>query len=95
MAYEHILTRIESGVGIITLDRPEVLNAMNRKLSSELHDAVSTLNQDDEVGCLVVTGSGQKAFTAGGDIHEQRENDQLYTQEQLDEWSSERQQASY
>ena len=91
MAYEHILTRIESGVGIITLDRPEVLNAMNRKLSSELHDAVSTLNQDDEVGCLVVTGSGQKAFTAGGDIHEQRENDQLYTQEQLDEWSSERQ----
>ncbi|MQG59747.1 MAG: enoyl-CoA hydratase/isomerase family protein, partial [SAR202 cluster bacterium] len=55
MAYEHILTRIESGVGIITLDRPEVLNAMNRKLSSELHDAVSTLNQDDEVGCLVVT----------------------------------------
>ena len=95
MAYEHILTRIESGVGIITLDRPEVLNAMNRKLSSELHDAVSTLNQDDDVGCLVVTGSGQKAFTAGGDIHEQRENDQLYTQEQLDEWSSERQQASY
>ena len=95
MAYEHILTRIESGVGLITLNRPEVLNAMNRKLSSELHDAVTTLNEDTNVGCLVITGSGEKAFTAGGDIHEQRENDQLYTQEQLDEWSTERQKGSY
>lgn len=95
MAYEHILTRIDSGVGIITLNRPEVLNAMNRKLSFELHDAVTALNANEEVGCLVITGSGEKAFTAGGDIHEQRENDQLYSQEQLDEWSAERQLGSY
>ena len=95
MDYEHILTKIDSGVGIITLNRPEVLNAMNRKLSNELHHAVTELNKNEEVGCLVVTGTGEKAFTAGGDIHEQRENDKLYSQEQLDKWSETRQQGSY
>ncbi len=57
MPYEHILLEKEEGVAIITLNRPEVLNAMNRKLNQELHDAVMTMNADDEIGCLVVTGS--------------------------------------
>ena len=82
MPYEHILLEKEEGVAIITLNRPEVLNAMNRKLNTELHDAVMTMNADDEIGCLVITGSGDRAFSAGGDIHEQRETARNLTEEQ-------------
>jgi enoyl-CoA hydratase/carnithine racemase len=82
--YAHILVDNEDGVAVITLDRPDVLNAMNTKLSAELHDAVLQANADDEIGCIVITGSGEKAFTAGGDIHEQRENDVKLTQDELD-----------
>jgi enoyl-CoA hydratase/carnithine racemase len=84
MTYEHILVDVEDGVGIVTLNRPDKLNAMNRKLSSELHDALKALDADDAVGCIVITGAGTKAFSAGGDIHEQREDDRRYTPEQLD-----------
>jgi enoyl-CoA hydratase len=84
MSYEHILTDIEDGVGILTLNRPDKLNAMNRRLSTELHDATKAMEADDAVGCIVITGAGTKAFSAGGDIHEQREDDRRYTQEQLD-----------
>ena len=79
MTYEHILLDREDGVGIVTLNRPEVLNAMNRRLMRELADAVKTLDADDEIGCIVVTGAGERAFSAGGDIHEQREDDRRYT----------------
>ena len=83
MDYEHILVEIEDGVAILTLNRPDKLNAMNRKLSSELRDAVSAMDADDGVGCIVVTGAG-RAFSAGGDIHEQREDDRRLTQEEQD-----------
>ena len=83
MDYEHILMDAEDGVGIVTLNRPDKLNAMNRKLSTELHDAVKQLDADDAVGCIVITGAG-KAFSAGGDIHQQREDDRRYTFEQLE-----------
>jgi enoyl-CoA hydratase/carnithine racemase len=84
MTYEHILVDTEDGVGIVTLNRPDKLNAMNRQLSSELRDAVKRMDADDEIGCIVITGAGDRAFSAGGDIHEQRENDRQYTQEELD-----------
>jgi enoyl-CoA hydratase len=84
MNYEHILVDAEDGVGIITLNRPDKLNAMNRRLSIELHDAVKAMEGDEAIGCIVITGAGTKAFSAGGDIHEQREDDRRYTQEQLD-----------
>src|SRR5690348_16841868 len=57
---------------------------MNRKLSSELRDAVKELDADDAIGCIVITGSGTRAFSAGGDIHEQREDDRRLGQEELD-----------
>src|SRR6266851_1090118 len=83
MSYEHILVEAEDGVGIITLNRPDKLNAMNRLLSRELHDAVKKLDEDDAIGCIVITGAG-RAFSAGGDIHEQREDDRRYSQEELE-----------
>lgn len=85
MAYEHILVEIEDGVAILTLNRPEKLNAMNRKLGQELHHAVKQMEADDAIGCIVITGAGDRAFTAGGDIHEQLSNDAKYSDEQLDE----------
>ena len=48
---------------------------MNRQLSSELHDAVKRMDADEAIGCIVITGAGERAFSAGGDIHEQREDD--------------------
>ena len=70
MPYEHILVEIEDGVSIITLNRPEVLNAMNHQLNDDLYNAVIQANENNEVGCIVITGTGERAFSAGGDIHE-------------------------
>src|ERR671934_2504318 len=84
MAYEYILVEKDSGVAILTMNRPDKLNAMNRQLSAELHDAVTHMVADEDIGCIVITGAGDRAFSAGGDIHEQRENDRRYSQEELD-----------
>ena len=88
MDYECILTEAEDGVGIITLNRPDVLNAMNRQLVREMHHAMHAFEADDTIGCIVFTGAGEKAFSAGGDIHEQRSDDKLYTLEQQAAMSS-------
>src|SRR6185503_12793082 len=80
--YQTILADIEDGVGILTLNRPEKLNAMNRKLGSELHDALKRFEADDAVGCIVLTGAG-RAFSAGGDIHEQLDDDSKFSDDEL------------
>ncbi|MCI0811061.1 MAG: enoyl-CoA hydratase/isomerase family protein [Chloroflexi bacterium] len=95
MAYEHILVENEEGVAVLTMDRPEVLNAMNHTLVSELHDAVMAANADDNIGCIVITGAGEKAFSAGGDIHEQREDARNRTEEERDVRSAEHSQFMY
>ena len=82
MTYQHILLETEDGVGVITLNRPEKLNAMNRQLSGELHDAVKRLEADDAIGCIVITGAGDRAFSAGGDIHEQLADDARLTEDE-------------
>jgi enoyl-CoA hydratase len=85
MNYQHILVDLDDGVGTVTLNRPEKLNAMNHRLGSELHDAVKSLEADEQVGCIVITGAGEKAFSAGGDIHEQIADDNRYTQDERDQ----------
>ena len=56
---DYILVEKTQGVAIITMNRPAQLNAMSRQLSAELHDAVTQMSADDEVGCIVaVTGAG-------------------------------------
>jgi enoyl-CoA hydratase len=84
MTYEHILANVEDGVAILTLNRPESLNAMNRRLVRELNDALKKAEADDGVGCIVITGAGAKAFSAGGDIKEQLSDDAQYSEDQLD-----------
>jgi len=85
MTYEHILVDVEDGVAILTLNRPKQLNAMNRQLGVELHDAVKKAEADDAIGCIVITGAGDRAFSAGGDIKEQLSDDAKYSDEELDE----------
>jgi len=92
---DFVLVEKSQGVAILTMNRPEQLNAMNQQLSAELHAAVTDMSADDEVGCIVITGSGTRAFSAGGDIHEQREDDKRYAQEELDARNAVRARASY
>ena len=69
MTYENILTRVEGRAGIVQLNRPKALNALNRELMTELMDALDAFNDDPAIGCMVVTGS-ERAFAAGADIKE-------------------------
>jgi enoyl-CoA hydratase len=68
--YTSILVEHEQHVGIVTLQRPKELNALNFQLVAELADALEDLDRDDAIGCIVLTGSGEKAFAAGADIKE-------------------------
>jgi enoyl-CoA hydratase len=67
MAYENILTETRGRVGLITLNRPKQLNALNDALMNELGDALAGYEQDEGIGAIVLTGS-EKAFAAGADI---------------------------
>ncbi len=69
MAYETIIVDIEDGVALITLNRPEALNALNSQLLSELAAALEDADKSKKVRCIVITGS-EKAFAAGADITE-------------------------
>ena len=95
MDYEFILVEKEEGVAFLTLNRPEKLNAMNRQLNRELQDAVKTMNADDDIGCIVITGAGERAFSAGGDIHEQRVRDQEANQGAREEQDQNRSRGTY
>ena len=70
MAYEYILTERLDGAAIITLNRPEKLNALSFPLMSELDDALSDYEADDGIKSVILTGAGDRAFSAGADIHE-------------------------
>lgn len=64
---------LEPGIALLTVNRPEARNALNREVLDGLSEALSTLAQDDQVRALVLTGSGEKAFASGADIAELRE----------------------
>ena len=68
MSYENIEVRTEAGkVGIVTLNRPKALNALNDALMTELGNALKAFDADEAIGCIIVTGS-ERAFAAGADI---------------------------
>ena len=69
MAYENILVETRGPVGLITLNRPQALNALNAALMQELTRAVDAFEADEAIGCMIITGS-EKAFAAGADIKE-------------------------
>lgn len=69
MAYANIIVETTGKVGVIRLNRPGALNALNSALIAEVGQAVAAFEADDNIGCLLVTGS-DKAFAAGADIKE-------------------------
>jgi len=69
MFYEMILTEIHGRVGLVTINRPQVLNALNNQLVRELMDALEAFDENEGVGAMVITGN-EKAFAAGADIKE-------------------------
>lgn len=69
MAYETIIVDVEDHIALIKLNRPEALNALSSQLLGELADALRTLEANDKVRCIVLTGS-EKAFAAGADVEE-------------------------
>lgn len=72
MQFETILLEKNNGVGLITLNRPQALNALNSTLIQDLNLALDDLDRDPAIGCMVITGS-EKAFAAGADIKEMAE----------------------
>ena len=72
MAYENIIVETQRNVGLITLNRPEALNAMSTPLMAELTEALDAFEADDNIGAMVLTGS-EKAFAAGADIKEMQD----------------------
>jgi len=68
-SYTSILSEVKpGGVGLITLNRPKALNALSPELVSELAEAATAFDMDPDIGCIVLTGAGDKAFAAGADI---------------------------
>jgi len=72
MAYENIMVETRGKVGLIRLNRPQALNALNRALMTDLTHALDAFEADANIGCIVITGS-DKAFAAGADIKEMAE----------------------
>jgi enoyl-CoA hydratase len=70
MSYKNILIAKENGVAVLTINRPDKLNALNIETIGELSNALDVLDTDSSVRVLIITGSGEKAFVAGADISE-------------------------
>jgi enoyl-CoA hydratase len=87
MAYETIILERKERVGVITLNRPNALNALNARLIADLTHALDDLEADDGIGCIVITGS-DKAFAAGADIKEMQSKSymQAYKEDFISRW---------
>ncbi len=70
MGYENLLYEVKDQIARITVNRPNVLNALNRKTVEELGASLDAARQDDSVRVVILTGAGEKAFVAGADINE-------------------------
>jgi enoyl-CoA hydratase len=70
MAYQNIIVETENRIGIVEINRPKKLNALNQETIAELHQAFDQLDKDPKTRAIIITGSGEKAFVAGADISE-------------------------
>ena len=70
MNYKNLLLDFNEHIALLTLNRPDKLNALNHETLTELHHAFESLRNDDNIFVVIITGSGEKAFVAGADISE-------------------------
>ncbi|HEX5606467.1 MAG TPA: enoyl-CoA hydratase/isomerase family protein, partial [Candidatus Binatia bacterium] len=68
MGYQNILTERVDKIAVITMNRPEKLNALSYELACEIDEELTKIESDDEVRAVILTGAGPRAFSAGGDI---------------------------
>jgi len=87
MEYTTVLTEIRGRVGLVTLNRPQAMNAFNLTLLAELFDALEAFDNDENIGAMVVTGN-EKAFAAGADIKEMADATtvEMITQGRVEKW---------
>jgi enoyl-CoA hydratase len=90
MSYENILVEQRGAVTLVTLNRPQSLNALNSSVLEELIDAFAKFEADASQGCAVLTGAGEKAFAAGADIKEMFEKPaaEFFAQDFFSRWTS-------
>ena len=90
MSYETILVELKGAVTLITLNRPQALNALNSQILTDLIDAFTAFEADPSQRCAVLTGSGEKAFAAGADIKEMSDKpaSDFYTEDFFAKWTS-------
>ena len=70
MSFDNLFLERDGAIAVLTINRPQVLNALNSATIDELRRAVLELKHDRTVGCVIITGAGEKAFVAGADINE-------------------------
>jgi enoyl-CoA hydratase len=70
MSYQNLLTERMDKVALITLNRPEKLNALSYELACEIDEELKNIENDDGISVVILTGAGPRAFSAGGDIHQ-------------------------
>src|SRR5215467_12747906 len=70
LMYQTLLTSLEDRIFVITINRPEKMNALNKDVINELDSAVSEIYENADIGAGIITGAGLKAFVAGADISE-------------------------
>ena len=87
MAFENIIVETRGRVGLVTLNRPQALNALNAALIVELTKALDAFEADEAIGCIVITGS-EKAFAAGADIKEMQSKTYMdvYKSDFIESW---------
>ncbi len=70
MTFENLIVDVTDRIARVTVNRPKVLNALNEKTVREIHAAFASLRENTDVGVVILTGAGEKAFVAGADINE-------------------------
>jgi enoyl-CoA hydratase len=90
MSYETLLVEQRGAVTLITINRPQALNALNSQVLDDLVDAFAKFEADSSQGCAVITGAGEKAFVAGADIKEMVEKAAIdfYKEDFFSKWTS-------
>ena len=77
MEYKHLLLAKEDGIGIVTVNRPQVLNVLNTEVFSELNEMFTEIEHDSEIRVVIITGAGDRAFIAGVDIMEMKDKESV------------------
>ena len=77
MRYNNLLYEKEEGIGIVTINRPKSLNALNEEVHAELYEIFREIEDDPDVRVVILTGSGERAFVAGADITEMQPKDSI------------------